>query len=519
MALVGYLAVLAAVRLVTVARGSPDLFDREESVAFFVMVPLTVVFTYSLVVFTYGFSANLVAPQSLYPARMLALPVSTAALAGWPMLFGALVTAILWFGIRLLVPWPSWLDVPLYWPALLAASLIAWSQALVWMPYGLPGLRLAVTVVWLVVIDVVVLLADYLKAPEPVMLALLAPQVPLAYLLARFAVSQARRGIVPDWRGALSRLGRLVALRTPAPGRAQWASPGQAQAWFEWRQHGRSLPTWVGILLPFELALLFVAGDSAPLIFVILLGALLIPPFMAAFVGASVGRSSTPSFVATRPMTGAGLIAAKLRATMRSTLLAWLLVLVAIPAALLLSDAWPVVMDRGRRAAAFMGLSRTIVLAGLVVAGCVASTWKQLVQTLYLGLTGRDWIVRTSVFLTLSLLVALGPAIDWFSGSRRAQAAIWDAIPALLAVIASLKMGAATWAAVRLYQSRLLSDRSLVLGAAGWCVTVLLLYGVLAWFVSSPLFPRYVLMLVAILAVPLTRLSATPLALAWSRHR
>jgi hypothetical protein len=158
-------------------------------------------------------------------------------------------------------------------------------------------------------------------------------------------------------------------------------------------------------------------------------------------------------------------------------------------------------------------------LAGLVVAGCVASTWKQLVQTLYLGLTGRDWIVRTSVFLTLSLLVALGPAIDWFSGSRRAQAAIWDAIPALLAVIASLKMGAATWAAVRLYQSRLLSDRSLVLGAAGWCVTVLLLYGVLAWFVSSPLFPRYVLMLVAILAVPLARLSATPLALAWSRHR
>ena len=55
--------------------------------------------------------------------------------------------------------------------------------------------------------------------------------------------------------------------------------------------------------------------------------------------------------------------------------------------------------------------------------------------------------------------------------------------------------------------------------AACWCAVVLALYGVLVWFFSTPFFPRYVLALLAILAIPLARLSAAPLALAWNRHR
>ena len=55
--------------------------------------------------------------------------------------------------------------------------------------------------------------------------------------------------------------------------------------------------------------------------------------------------------------------------------------------------------------------------------------------------------------------------------------------------------------------------------AACWCFVVLALYSVLVWFFSTPFFPRYVLALLAILAIPLARLSAAPLALAWNRHR
>ena len=92
-------------------------------------------------------------------------------------------------------------------------------------------------------------------------------------------------------------------------------------------------------------------------------------------------------------------------------------------------------------------------------------------------------------------------------------------LPVIFAILVGVKMIAAAFVTVRLYHSRLLSDATLVTGAACWCVAVFALYGVLVWMLDTPQIPRYLLMLVAILAIPLARLSAVPLALAWNRHR
>jgi len=159
------------------------------------------------------------------------------------------------------------------------------------------------------------------------------------------------------------------------------------------------------------------------------------------------------------------------------------------------------------------------VLTLLIVAGFMVSTWKQLVQTLFIGMTGRVWIVRTSLILTLVLVSVIGPLLDWVAGNGAVRAALWDAAPTVLAVLAALKLSAAVWVAVQLYHSRLLRDRTLVIGAALWCGAVLALAAVLSWWIASEFFPRYLFVLVAILAVPLVRLSAAPLALAWNRHR
>jgi hypothetical protein len=59
----------------------------------------------------------------------------------------------------------------------------------------------------------------------------------------------------------------------------------------------------------------------------------------------------------------------------------------------------------------------------------------------------------------------------------------------------------------------------IVAGAAGWAVTVFLLYGVFVWWVDTPMLPRHVFLLIAILSVPLVRIAAAPLALDWNRHR
>jgi hypothetical protein len=169
--------------------------------------------------------------------------------------------------------------------------------------------------------------------------------------------------------------------------------------------------------------------------------------------------------------------------------------------------------------ARLFGTPRAIVIVLLVFSALIVSTWKQLVHSLYIGLTGRAWVIRSSWFLALSFLIFIGPVAQWILDNRRVQAGLWNALPSILAALVGLKMIAATWVALRLYSSRLVSDRILVTGAAGWVVAVLVLYGLLAWLLFAPLIPRYLLGLVAILAIPLARLSAAPLALAWNRHR
>ena len=524
-ALTGYLIVVATIRLLTLKRGQTVDFDDAQSFALVVVVPITSSFMYLLAVFSFGLSGDLAARQSMYPARMFTLPVSTAALAGWPMLYGTAAMAMLWLATRLFAVWPSGVEVPVIWPALLAASLLAWTQALVWMPYALPGLRVIVTVLWLATIDAVVMLALHYKAREPVMLAILAPHIPLAYLTARFAIGRARRGEVPDWRGVFARLGRIADVLPRR--RDRFSSPARAQEWFEWRRHGRSLPALVGILLPFELTLLFVFRETPVLVLETLVLVLLTPPFMAAFAAATVRKSNpegsdsyglTP-FLATRPLTSASLVAAKLKVTIWSTLVAWLLVLVALPLGLGLSGAWPVAMERARDLVDVVGRPRAVAIALLVLSALVASTWKQLVQSLCVGLSGREWAVKLSVFGTLSVLVVAVPLAQWIVGSKYRMGVLWNALPWIAAVLVCLKVSAAAWIAIRLRDSRLLSDRTLVLGAACWDASVFALYGLFVWLTPALLFRSYFLALVAILAVPLARLSATPLVLAWNRHR
>src|SRR5437773_4016571 len=287
MAVAAYLFVVAMIRFVILEPGEPVLVDSVRFAAL-VSAPLTTTFVYLLAVFSFGFTGDLAARHSMYPARMFTLPVTNAALVGWPMLYGTAAMAILWLAARLFAVWPSGVEIPLIWPALLAAALLAWTQALTWMPYGLPGMRLIIAVLCLAALDTVVLLAIHFKAGEPTMVAILAPQIPLAYLVARFAVARARRGDVPDWGGTFIRLTRVADVASHR--REHFRNSARAQAWFEWRGHGRSLPGWVAILLPFELVLLWVAADSTSLVFTILLGVLLTPPFMATFAAAAVSK-------------------------------------------------------------------------------------------------------------------------------------------------------------------------------------------------------------------------------------
>ena len=523
-ALAGAVTVMAVTKIAILASGRTVTLDNAVAFALVDVVPLTAMFFYFLAMFSYGLAGDIAARASMFPSRLYALPVTTAALAGWPMLYGTMAMAVLWGLARLLAVWPADVDVPMVWPGLLAASLLAWLQALTWMPYPLAGMRVIVTIGCLTMLDAVVFTALENRVPEHVMLLILAPNIPLAYVAARIAVARGRRGDVPDWRGLPSRLARIAGL--PSRRGDQFSSAARAHVWFEWRRHGRSLPAMVALLLPFELGLLFLIGETPALVFYTLAAVLVTPAFMAGFVAATVSRPNAQGrdayglspFLATRPLSTAALIAAPLKTTVASTLVAWALVVAAIPIGLWLSDTTPTVIERARRFSDAVGPPRATVVAALTLVGLIAWTWKRLVQSLFIGLTGREWLIKGNVFFTLALLCVAGPVIYWI-GNRAVLGALWDRAVEILAVLVILKMAAAFWVAIRLSERRLVSDRVLLIGAACWCGAVFALWALLVWLVDSPLIPRYLPGLVAILAIPLARLAAAPLALAWNRHR
>ena len=515
---------LTIVRLAVIGMGGIN-FKDPETFAIALIVPMCATFMYFLAIFSFGLSGDIAARQSIFPPRMFTLPVTSSALAGWPMLYGSMAMMFLWLATRLVGAWPAGVDIPIYWPFLLGPSLMAWTQALTWMAYPMPGLRVIVTVLWLATIDAIIMTALQLKASEGVMLALLAPHVPLAFLVARAAVARARRGEVPDWGQVFGFFEKLTDRLTRQ--RDHFSSPARAQEWFEWRQYGRSLPWLVAMLLPFELALLFPFHQTPVIIFETLSGVLLTPRFMAFFVATTVSRSGSQGsdgygvspLMATRPLTNASLIAAKFKVTLKSTLIAWLLVVAAIPIAVRWSGTTSTVTGWLRDLSHIFGPTRAIVVVILALLLLMASTWKQLVQSLFIGMTGRDWLIKSIAIGALTLLGVIVPLTHWAFGQVVVLARLWVSLPWILLTLVVLKLVATIWVAIRLREHALVSDRTLLIGAVWWDLAVFALYGLFVWLTPELIVRRYSLALVAILLIPLARVAAAPLALAWNRHR
>ncbi len=519
LALAGCLVYLAGFWIVKALVLGPDVAMRwgpPNALGGLLIGPLQITYFFCLGIFSYGFDGDMGARESVFPRRMFTLPVSTFALAGWPMLYGATCAATLWLVTVLLIRWTGGvgMEVPWIWPAIMAATYVVWIQALTWFAYPLRGLRIAIAVLVLSSFSLTIILALEFHARESTMIAILAPQLLIACGLAFVAVARARRGVTPGWSAAIG--------PRPAPGRqalaAHFSSPSRAQAWLEWRQHGRTLPLLVTYVVPCELVLLFLPGnDRTGIIFFILFVALITPPAMAMLAAPALSTFSTHA--ATRPLTNMALIAAKIRMTAWSTLVAWALVTVYITCALFLSGAMPVAVEKLRDLAEIAGSLRATLLVLIVFAALVLSTWKNLVQSLCIGLSGRPWLIKLSVLAALILVSVAFPALWLLVMNDRVQSFVWESLVWILAALVVLKASAGAWVAIRLHDRRVLSDRALVIGAVTWLVAVVAVFGLLRWIVASPIYPFYGLGAIAILMVPLARLAAAPLALASSRHR
>jgi hypothetical protein len=515
--------VVAVLGTCAVARAVLDPADALQACGS-AITPLAVCALYLAAVFAYGFDTDLATAGTAFPTRLFTLPVRTGALAGWPMTYGAATFVLLWLITAGLIFRPAGMDVPLWWPALMAAAELAWMQALVWWPFGVAWVRVLVGLVVAHLPISGTMVALRLGVPEWAVSAGLGVALIAGLVAAQAGVGRARHGAVESW-GWLSRAGAALD-RGPTP-RGAFGSPGRALVWYESRRHGLALLIMVGVIVPICMLSFFLEEITPPIMLRNLGLAVVVPVFCAGMAGGQVGRSNIwvrehyglSSFAATRPVTTAVMVAAKLQAAARTTLRTWGLVLALIAVGLFASGSHRLL---GSMVSAWLdarSAAEVIVALAVLAVLLVLMTWKRLVESLMLELIGREWVVKVMVFAGLFVGMNLGVLALLVFVNPDYHGRAWAAMPWVVNILAGLKLILGTVVIWALRRKRLVADRTLLILGGGWLAAFAILFGTLTWLVPADVAPAYTLAPGLLLLLPLARLSAMPLALAWNRHR
>ncbi len=485
---------------------------------------LAVALAYLLCIFSFSREVQrLEARESGFPSRLLHLPLPTPALAGWPMLWGSITLVVGWLTLAWGVLWPCGMHVPLGWPALLLAVVLAWLQAIVWTPFPLPWIRLLLFVL-LSCVPVFIPMALLVHEVSVVVgYALLAVLLPAGYLAAIHGVSCARRGENGHWSWSAELRSTNTAMSTRPP----FVSASQAQLWFEWRRSGFAFPLTVAfyalLWFPIGMSSSLQQGDLPTTAGILLLFMFLLASTCGVVMGRLPGRDRTralSSFLATRPLSASSLVHVKFQAAAWSTLMAWAVVAFG----LLL---WGVLGGHGAELATqfetlrqFHPIGRFWVSMGLLAGAAVVLTWAQMAAHLWMGLVRHGSVSMVAIFFlgypTTFVLIDVGRH-TW--ESPEPWQTFTDLLPWLAGGAVVLKILAAAWSLNRLKQHALVSPHVLIVAIAAWYTLAIVLFVVLRGLIPHEVVPTAGLVLGIVQLVPLTRLALAPLALAWNRHR
>ena len=474
-----------------------------------------------------------------FPSRLFTLPVSTWDLVTWPLVAAITTMLVTYFGwVKLVFP-PLGLALPSGWYCTYLASAMTCFLAIVWALAGFPVLRVAVLGVGGTIFPIAwtVFTAEaadsWMAASLPggslvwVRSAFLAGLGLAAYGVALFAVGRQRRGGRLGWDG----WGRLAEAAAEAVSRRPVAfrSSGRALAWREWRRQGCILPCCVGVIL---LLIVVVSALAAPVsaqtALLTLSWMLLAPVALAWVVGKGFGKIDLwsiepqfPAFLAVRPVPDEEWIAVKLRVAAKSALFTWLTITVVTPLWLLgccdhrpLTDLWGLLSSHYTAA-------RLCAVSMLALAGTVLWTWRLLVGSLVVGLSGsRAWMNLSicSVFVAAfaTLFFGIWCQNDPVGARRLLILPRW--LPWAITLVFAAKMLLAALLVARAVHTggvsmgRAKNYLMAWLGGTGiFCALVWTTVPFAGW-------PRHLLCLLALFAMPALRLSVAPWAIARHRH-
>lgn len=455
-----------------------------------------------------------------FPKHMFVLPVRTQTLVAWPMLCGSAAMAGLWLFFACLVLRPAGIIAPLWWPAAALAAGLTMLQVLSWTPFTQNWLRIVLAVplslVWLGGIGLLLLA----EVPGVFSTGVLLGVVALCHVVAVRAVARSRRGDDIEWRFASRLIEWATALRTST--RHPFASAAAAQIWFECRGQGWLLPVFVlCILVVWPFSALFLHLNDMAFAWRMLAVILFLPSLIAGLIGSSLGRQDAwskyemTSFLATRPVTTASLVRAKLVMAALSAAATWLLVLPFMSLMLLRPGFFASMLEIAQA----VGYGKALALGLAILAAAVASTWLQLVANMWLGLTGRPWVVTVvPVIFAVAIFVGIGVGF-WIYLHPAWYPAVQAAAPWLLFGLVLVKLIVAVVVVMALARSGLVSRRSIATMIGAWTLVVAGLCLAVYCFVPGEHLALGTAAAGIALNIPFSRLAVAPLALAWNRHR
>jgi hypothetical protein len=366
-------------------------------------------------------------------------------------------------------------------------------------------------------------------ASESLLSMILGAAAVSTYAVALVVVGKQRRGGGGGWTWPSTLVERLAVL---LPHRAlALKSADAALFWMEWRRAGLLLPAAVLLATCLVLSTVILFTDRGAKATMWAETWLAVLPLIVA-VPISMGFGKTdfwsldvtlPAFMATRPVSGGQLFSAKMKVAAVSTLLAWAALVIVAPVCIYLycdtehwHDAWQI---SGIIYSPFSQWALPI----LWLATAVLLTWGMMIGNIWLGYSGRPVVyyafvvVGMAVFLTALLIFAmyLERPRSWQNAWVRTLS--W--LPWAFAAFISTKAWFAVWCGSRLRRRGLISHRNITVYSYLWLAAATCLV-FRAWLISPGIeWLRNLLMLFALCVIPLARVAATPLAIAWNRHR
>jgi hypothetical protein len=469
-----------------------------------------------------------------FPRRLFVLPLKTRFLVTLPMLFGLLSVVTIYIAWATLVLRPLDIDIWVRWPATLLAAWVIFYQAIIWCLCGFRITRIvALSLVATTVVGIGFLPMLFSKtnfwSSEAVLTVAVAIAAAVVYAAAIVTVGVQRRGGGRGWSLALSFVDRLIA--TLPLRRHALKSPEAALFWIEWRRSGLVLPASVLLTttLLLSVTVLFTDGGAKATIWAeTWLG--LMPILLSVPIGMGLGKPdfwsldlSLPTFVAARPVSGGQLLAAKMKAAAVSTIVAWAALMIIAPLSIYLyldiehwRDAWEMF------GIIYSPLSQWVLPILSLVMGLLL-TWSLLIGNIWLGYSGRPAFYYSFVAVGMAgLLVTIVFLVWWVDSPRSRDNLIVNLLPWLpwlLSAALSAKVWAAAGCARQLRRRRLISSRHIAVFFCVWlAATSCLLFH--AWQMSPRIeWLRIIFVLMALCMIPVARIAATPLTIAWNRHR